>query len=141
MGTCYMLQAWYIGNGLMNVQVLVSIQSMILVDDPYFNEPGYESSRDSAHGRQASDRYNANIRNYTLQHAVLPALTKPNAAFADIIRWRLPLFFQEYLHPSAPLCRLWGPMLRLEQVLKISNYWKKKLPTSADRRPLHLPVQ
>ena len=27
------------------VQVLISIQSMILVSDPYFNEPGYEPSR------------------------------------------------------------------------------------------------
>ena len=33
------------------LQVLVSIQSLILVSDPYFNEPGYERSRGTPHGK------------------------------------------------------------------------------------------
>ena len=32
-------------------QVLVSIQSLILVDQPYFNEPGYEASMHTDAGR------------------------------------------------------------------------------------------
>ena len=32
------------------LQVMVSIQSLILVPDPYFNEPGYESMRKSPQG-------------------------------------------------------------------------------------------
>ena len=59
---------------------------MVLVDDPYFNEPGYESSRSTASGKKASDAYNANIRKATLQHAVLDTLKKPCAAFAEVIR-------------------------------------------------------
>ena len=68
------------------LQVLISIQSMILVDDPYFNEPGYESSRTTAHGKQANENYNKEQQRNTLALAMLPALRQPDACFAEIIR-------------------------------------------------------
>ena len=68
------------------LQVLISIQSMILVDDPFFNEPGYESSRATAHGRQANENYNKEQQMNTLAHAILPALKQPDPCFAEIIR-------------------------------------------------------
>ena len=54
------------------LQVLVSIQSLILVDDPYFNEPGYQKSEGTQQGTTASQLYNANIRRYTMDAAILP---------------------------------------------------------------------
>jgi len=69
------------------VQVLISIQSMILVDDPYFNEPGYESSRGSAHGKSANDAYNRQQQHNTLRHAILPALKHPDPCFVDVIKY------------------------------------------------------
>ena len=48
------------------LQVLVSIQSLILVDDPYCNEPGYEKCG----GGGESVRYNRNIRVQTLRYAI-----------------------------------------------------------------------
>jgi hypothetical protein len=71
------------------VQVLISIQSMILVDDPYFNEPGYESSRGSAHGKSANDAYNRQQQHNTLRYAILPALKHPDPCFADVIKYEL----------------------------------------------------
>lgn len=44
------------------VQMLISIQSLILVPDPYFNEPGYEGTMHSPTGRAASKAYDRNIR-------------------------------------------------------------------------------
>ena len=44
------------------MQVLVSIQSLILVDEPYFCEPGYEASMHTAQGQQASQAYSLDIR-------------------------------------------------------------------------------
>lgn len=43
------------------LQVLVSIQSLILVDQPFFNEPGFESTMHSETGRKQSRDYSANI--------------------------------------------------------------------------------
>ena len=53
----YVFKAW-----LADAQVLVSIQSLILVDQPYFNEPGYEGSMHTDAGRAASRSYNLNIQ-------------------------------------------------------------------------------
>ncbi len=52
-------------------QVLLSIQGQILVEHPYFNEPGHQASYKTTAGTKASDDYNHNIRLYTMQHAML----------------------------------------------------------------------
>lgn len=39
-------------------QVLVSIQSLILVAEPYFNEPGYEQEIGTEQGDKHSSEYN-----------------------------------------------------------------------------------
>lgn len=54
------------------LQVLVSIQSLILVDQPYFNEPGYQHELGTPQGTIKSDKYNKNIRQYTMDAAMLP---------------------------------------------------------------------
>ena len=56
------------------LQVLISIQALILVPDPYFNEPGYENSMGSAAGKKQSEAYNKNIQRMTVQHAILGQL-------------------------------------------------------------------
>ena len=65
------------------LQVLVSIQGLILVPDPYFNEPGYERSRNTIRGQKASDEYNTNIRRYTLQYAILEMVQRTAHSIQD----------------------------------------------------------
>jgi ubiquitin-protein ligase len=55
-------------------QVILSIQSLILVDDPYFNEPGYERSMNTAEGKKQSSLYNDNIRYETVRVAMIGML-------------------------------------------------------------------
>jgi baculoviral IAP repeat-containing protein 6 len=45
---------------------MVSIQSLIMVPQPYFNEPGYERDIGTPKGDAASKNYNAHIRNMTV---------------------------------------------------------------------------
>jgi len=68
------------------LQVLVSIQSLILVPDPYFNEPGYERDIGTSHGRTASRNYNTNIREGCVRFAMIDQLRNPPRGFEDIIR-------------------------------------------------------
>ena len=68
------------------LQVIVSVQSLIFVPRPYFNEPGYEQSIGTADGDAGRAEYNAFVREDTLRCAVLEALRKPTPAFADAIR-------------------------------------------------------
>ena len=68
------------------LQVFLSLQSMIFISDPYFNEPGYEASRAHAHGIAASESYSAAVRGNTLLHALLPALKAVPAEFEAVLR-------------------------------------------------------
>ena len=64
------------------LQVLVSIQSLIFVAEPFYNEPGHETwahSRDAAEGENRNHRYN------TLKIAILGALRDPDPSFKDVI--------------------------------------------------------
>jgi len=67
------------------VQVLVSIQSLILVSEPYFNEPGYERSRGTPSGTASSREYDANIRQATTKWAMLEMLRNSSPCFRQVI--------------------------------------------------------
>ena len=66
------------------LQVLVSIQSLILVSEPYFNEPGYERSRGTASGNQNSRDYDVNIRQATVKWAMLEQIRNPSGCFKQV---------------------------------------------------------
>jgi ubiquitin-protein ligase len=51
-------------------QLLISIQSQILIEQPYFNEPGYEKYIGKTSGIESSKNYNFSIRQYTIDHAI-----------------------------------------------------------------------
>jgi ubiquitin-protein ligase len=60
-------------------QLVISIQSQILIDEPYFNEPGHEKSIGTASGIAYSKEYNSNIRQYTLDHTINDLLENSNS--------------------------------------------------------------
>lgn len=67
------------------LQVLVSLQSLVFVPDPYFNEPGYESSYNSESGKRSSEQYSFTIKNATLRWAILDQMKKQAGPFQDIL--------------------------------------------------------
>ncbi|XP_019902909.2 baculoviral IAP repeat-containing protein 6 isoform X17 [Esox lucius] len=67
------------------LQVLVSVQSLILVSEPYFNEPGYERSRGTPSGTQSSREYDGNIRQASVKWAMLEQMRNPSPCFKEVI--------------------------------------------------------
>eukprot|EP00300_Choanocystis_sp_HF-7_P015730 c19152_g1_i1.p1 GENE.c19152_g1_i1~~c19152_g1_i1.p1 ORF type:complete len:551 (+),score=120.48 c19152_g1_i1:1094-2746(+) len=67
------------------LQVLISIQSLIFVEDPYFNEPGFESTMNTPQGKKQSTQYNLEQRINTLSHALIPSLQLPPYPFQNIL--------------------------------------------------------
>lgn len=65
--------------------MLVSIQSLILVPEPYFNEPGYERSRGTRVGSSASLEYNSNIYQACVRWAMLDHLRNPEPCFKEVL--------------------------------------------------------
>lgn len=71
------------------LQVLVSVQSLILVAEPYFNEPGYERSRGTPSGTQSSREYDGNIRQATVKWAMLEQIRNPSPCFKEVCSIKL----------------------------------------------------
>ena len=67
------------------LQVLVSIQSLILVEQPYFNEPGYEAEMRTPRGKLQSDAYNFSIRAETVRLAMIDAILNPPRGFQEVV--------------------------------------------------------
>lgn len=72
---------WISGKSTL-LQVLISIQSMILCDEPYLNEPGWASQA----GTAASKAYSANVRRMVVNTAMLGNLKNPPEPFVDVIQ-------------------------------------------------------
>ena len=67
-------------------RVLVSIQGMVLVADPYFNEPGYEARRGSPSHIAQSARYNAQVSLDVVKHAMNGMLDAPPPGFEEVVK-------------------------------------------------------
>ena len=68
------------------LQVLMSIQALILVPDPFFNEPGYERSRNTAEGDAQSRQYNETIREAAIRYAMIAQIRSPTPEFKEAIQ-------------------------------------------------------
>ena len=78
-------------------QVLLSIQSAILVDAPWANEPGDEAHLQTERGIRAVARHNLHLRLATVRHAVIEHIKRPpkcefaaSAPRAGAWAWSLP---------------------------------------------------
>lgn len=68
------------------LQVIVSIQSLILVENPYFNEPGYEKNMHSNEGKRKSYNYTENIRIQTIKWAIIDKIKNPPQGFEEFTK-------------------------------------------------------
>ena len=85
------------------LQVLVSVQSLIFVPDPYFNEPGFEKNMHSRESQHKSYQYNQNIRVECARWAMLNALQHPTPGLEETIRTHFRLKKEHILKQ----CKVW----------------------------------
>ncbi|VBB75947.1 Putative baculoviral IAP repeat-containing protein [Podospora comata] len=101
------------------LQVLVSIQSMIFVERPYYNEPGYEIVPNHA----GSEAYDRNIECDTVYHAIMPWLQALGNSPST----------SQYSNTASPAdCQIWGDIalkhLQLQKpaILAKVREWSRK---------------
>uniref|UniRef100_A0AAF5PKY3 Ubiquitin-conjugating enzyme family protein n=2 Tax=Wuchereria bancrofti TaxID=6293 RepID=A0AAF5PKY3_WUCBA len=68
------------------LQVLISIQGLIFVKEPYFNEPGFEKYQGTEKGDGYSRRYNLQIEYATLAYAIREQIRNSPPYFKDVIK-------------------------------------------------------
>jgi len=79
------------------LQVLVSIQSLILVEQPYFNEPGWERQMYTEEGRKKSFDYNDNLRLENMRWAIVDKMKNPPNGFEELTKRHFELKKNEIL--------------------------------------------
>jgi baculoviral IAP repeat-containing protein 6 len=86
-------------------QLFISIQAQILVSQPFYNEPGYETRYNNPEGRERSREYSNERRYYTMLHAMYDLVYNPKAypEFEDIIIKHFSMK-KEYIKT---LCQKW----------------------------------
>ena len=68
------------------LQVMVSIQSLILIEEPYFNEPGWERQMNTDLGKSKSREYSESKQPHTINLAMINMIKFPPAGFEDVIQ-------------------------------------------------------
>ena len=71
---------------LLTFQVLISIQSLILCLEPYYNEPGFERMYGTPQGDSESLKYSEDVFRNNLKYAVLGQLSNPPEGFEEVVR-------------------------------------------------------
>lgn len=67
-------------------QIILSIQSLILNEEPYYNEPGFEFKRNTIKGKKASELYNTDVYINNLRYAILNHMDNPPVGFEDFCK-------------------------------------------------------
>ena len=82
------------------LQVLVSIQSLIFVDNPYFNEPGYEKYMNRPEFIKKSKEYNEEKQYNTINLGMIQMIKNPINGFEEIIKNHFNLKKDEILNKT-----------------------------------------
>ena len=67
------------------LQVLISIQSIIMTEEVYYNEPGYESTKHQKDAQMLNEGYSNIVKYANVKFAMTEALKNPAPWFKDII--------------------------------------------------------
>ena len=67
------------------LQVTLSIQSLILVEEPYWNEPGWEKSMNSTSGQKKCKDYTDRVRLDSIKWAICNTIKNPPPEYKDFI--------------------------------------------------------
>ena len=92
------------------LQVLISIQSLILVEQPFFNEPGWEKTMHTEKGKKDSKAYNDNLLPSTIKFAMIDMIKNPPTGYEDVVK----LHFK----------------MKKDEILSKIEIWQQKAPPS-----------
>jgi ubiquitin-protein ligase len=105
------------------LQVLISIQSFIFRNKPYFNEPCYQRDENTVNGEKNSENYNKNVMFNTIKWAMIDIINNINKyeIFKDIIKNHFSIKKNDILNQA----KKW--MIKYDKINKLYNELEKSL--------------
>jgi ubiquitin-protein ligase len=79
------------------LQVLVSIQSLIFIETPYFNEPGWEREMNTPAGALKSKDYNEPLQIGTIEWAINDMISNPPNGMEEVIKHHFSMKKEEII--------------------------------------------
>ena len=79
------------------LQVLLSIQAIIMSNEVYFNEPGYEHEAGTPEGERKNEGYSNIVRYCNVKYAIIDMIKNSPAGFEKIIKYNFYLKKNEIL--------------------------------------------
>lgn len=95
------------------LQVLVSIQALILNAEPYYNEPGFANSKNTQSGKTSSENYSENTFLLSLK-TMLYTMRNPPKYFEDMVYGH----FHQRAHDILSACRAYLDGVRVGEFVK-----------------------
>ena len=68
------------------LQVLLSTQAIIMSEEVYFNEPGFESERDTPEGERKNEAYANIVRYCNIKYAMIDHIKNPPKGFETVVK-------------------------------------------------------
>ena len=96
------------------LQVLLSIQAIIMSEEVYFNEPGFENEQGTTEGEKKNEAYSNIVRYCNLKFAMLENIKNPPNGFETVIRRH----FYLKQHEIMDQCKKW----QLYAEKRLANY-------------------
>ncbi|KAL4506801.1 hypothetical protein ABPG72_001222 [Tetrahymena utriculariae] len=85
------------------LQILVSLQAIIMSEEVYFNEPGFEGEAGSEEGERKNEAYSNIVRYCNIKYAMIDQIKNPPEGFQAVIMRHFYLKKQEILEE----CQKW----------------------------------
>ena len=96
------------------LQLLVTIQSLVMCEKPYYNEPGHEGTD----REKESDAMSKSIRIHNMQYAMEEMLRNPPEGFEEVVKTHFKLKKEEIKERT----QSWGsPKVRSGLLLALSG--------------------
>jgi len=68
------------------ILIMVGIQSSILTEQPYFNEPGYERYINTERGNTENKKYNENLYPYIIKYSMIGQIKNPPVGYEEVVK-------------------------------------------------------
>jgi ubiquitin-protein ligase len=82
------------------LQVMVSIQSLILVEQPVFNEPGWERDMHTKKGEKMSADYNEEKQPHTISLGMTNMIQQPPVGYEEVVRLHFKMKKEEIINKT-----------------------------------------
>lgn len=79
------------------ISIMVAIQSSVLIEYPYFTEPGYERYFNTERGNTENKKYNENLYPYIIKYSMIGQIKNPPVGYEEVVKLHFKMKKEEIM--------------------------------------------